>query len=85
MAGKRGSAPACVPCDDAIVLDQLAIIKLEDAELGVIACETHLRRLVLALDVLDAVEAVEAFTIPPLADVAFRDRLVVEPNRPVTS
>lgn len=73
---------SCRPCENAIALDQVATLQLENAEIAVIACDEHLRRVVLALEVLEAVEAVEQFTIPPLADAAFYDRLIVSPKRP---
>jgi hypothetical protein len=71
----------CAGCEEAIELDQVAIISLDDAQPAIIACDKHLRRLVLALEVLDALEQAERFTIPPLVDVAYTARLKVNPER----
>ena len=78
---------ACRACADSLQLDETAIVLVDGhdmpdgAEVAVIACDAHLRRVVLALEVLDAVEAVEQFEIPPLVDVAFEARLTAKPDR----
>lgn len=73
--------PVGEECGNAIALDQLALVYFGGAEIAVIACDYHLRRVVLALDVLEALEQVEQIEIPALVDVAFRARLNVEPER----
>lgn len=77
----------CIACQDAIALDETALVLVDGGqpvvtgEVAIIACDTHLRRLVLALEVLDALERVERFQIPPLVDPAFEARLAAIPNR----
>jgi len=80
VSDDRG-ALACAGCEAAIELDQVATILFENAELAVIACDTHLRRIVLAIEVLEALEEAGAFEIPALVNVAFHKRLLVEPER----
>lgn len=80
-----GHAQGCQPCQDAIDLDQIALVKFEgDAEIAVIACDEHLRRLVLAIELLEAFEKVEQITIPPLVEVSFADRVPSQPDRRTT-
>lgn len=78
----------CVACQDSIALDETALVLVDGAEVAVIGCDTHLRRVVLALAVLQAQETVTAevmgqpgIEIPPLVDVAFEARLAAKPNR----
>lgn len=71
----------CRACQDSISLDETALVLVDGAEVAVIGCDTHLRRVVLALEVLQALETIEHFQIPPLVDVAFEARLAVAPNR----
>ena len=71
----------CRACSDSIDLDEVALVLVDGAEVAVIGCDTHLRRVVLALEVLDALETIEQFTIPQLVDVVFEARLRGIPNR----
>jgi hypothetical protein len=72
----------CGPCREAIELDEVAILDVDGrAEPAVIACDQHLRRIVLAIEVLDALEQVEQIEIPPLVEVSFASRLIVAPER----
>lgn len=72
----------CERCRDAIELDQVAVVRFEnDAEIAVIACDEHLRRLVLAMEVHAAFETAHRLTIPPLIDLVFAERVPVQPER----
>lgn len=87
----------CADCQAAIELDQIAIVAMPSAgidpnyvdgrrnhpaaELGVICCDPHLRRLVLALELLAAFETAMRAEVPGLAEIVYQDAIVVEPER----
>lgn len=71
----------CKGCTDAVELDQTAIILFEGAEPAIIACDKHLRRLVLAIELLEAFETAGRMTVPPLVEVAFASRILIDPAR----
>lgn len=80
MAEQR--LPDCRACKDSIDLDETALVLVDEAaEVLVAGCDAHLRRVVLALEVLDALEKAERFEVPPLIDVVFKARLTAEPER----
>ena len=79
----------CQACADSIDLDETALVLVDGAEVAVIACDTHLRRVALAIELLECQEAVltdvmrapAGMWVPPLVDVAFEARLAAAPNR----
>lgn len=77
---------ACEACQDAIDLDQVALMKLDeritgDVGIAVIACDEHLRHVALALEVLDRLETIRQIAILPPDEVAFADRILARPER----
>ncbi|HEY1622137.1 MAG TPA: hypothetical protein VGG25_31255 [Streptosporangiaceae bacterium] len=70
----------CQDCEDALELDQIALVKLGNAEIGVIACEWHLRRITLAIETVEAVENATHAQIPPLVKEVHEARLSAWPR-----
>lgn len=71
----------CGACAEAVELDQVAIVRLDDAEIAVIACPEHMPRVVLAIETLSALERSIGDRVPPLAGVVLAQRVVVSPER----
>lgn len=65
MCASEGTAGECQPCEEALELDRIALVRVDNAEIGVIACLGHLRRVALALEQLEALEKY----LPPLPDL----------------
>jgi hypothetical protein len=43
----------CAPCEEALELDRIAVLVIDEAEIAVIACPRHLGRVVLAIELLE--------------------------------
>jgi hypothetical protein len=80
-ANDRVAVGLCQLCEDALALDQIALVKLGNAEVAVIACDRHLRRITLAIEIVEAVEAnMMSEEISPLLNEIHEARLSAWPR-----
>jgi hypothetical protein len=67
----------CDPCAAAIAGERIALVLIDETEVGVLACRHHLERVALALELLEQGEKYQPSPTPPGGTNAMLARRVI--------
>jgi hypothetical protein len=67
----------CEPCAAAVSGEQVALVAIDDTEVGVLACPKHLDRVALAFEVL---AMLEKYHPTPEPENGYAHRIIVRPE-----